>query len=112
MPAEQFPTGRAEWARVTGTDLDGAAELVSDDLEYDNVPMGKVYGPDGINLGAEDVTRGYRVDVFDVTAIGPDNDLSALLPENVKRAYDVHPLPQHVRKCPSHNGNRRPKRNR
>ena len=23
MPGEQFPTGRADWARVTGTDLDG-----------------------------------------------------------------------------------------
>ena len=29
---------------------------------------------------------------FDRSAIGPDNDLSALLPENPKRAYDVHPL--------------------
>ena len=28
VPAEQFPTGRAEWARVTGTDLDGAAVVV------------------------------------------------------------------------------------
>jgi len=27
-PAEQFPTGRAEWARVTGTDLDGAPVVV------------------------------------------------------------------------------------
>lgn len=24
VPAEQFPTGRAEWARVTGADVDGA----------------------------------------------------------------------------------------
>lgn len=28
VPAEQFPTGRAEWARVTGTDLDGAPVAV------------------------------------------------------------------------------------
>jgi peptide deformylase len=28
VPAEQFPTGRAEWARVTGTDLDGAHVVV------------------------------------------------------------------------------------
>jgi limonene-1,2-epoxide hydrolase len=34
--------------RVTAMDLDGALELVADDVEYDNVPMGKVYGPDGI----------------------------------------------------------------
>ena len=29
---------------------------------------------------------------FDLAAIGPDEDLAALLPENPKRAYDVHPL--------------------
>jgi len=28
VPAEQFPTGRAEWALVTGTDLDGAPVVV------------------------------------------------------------------------------------
>jgi limonene-1,2-epoxide hydrolase len=41
-------------ARVVRMDLDAACELVSDDVEYDNVPMAKVYGPDGIKgiLGA------------------------------------------------------------
>jgi len=29
-------------------DLDAALALVTDDVELDNVPMGKVYGPDGI----------------------------------------------------------------
>jgi acetyl-CoA/propionyl-CoA carboxylase carboxyl transferase subunit len=29
---------------------------------------------------------------FDVTRIGPPRDISALLPENPKRAYDVHPV--------------------
>jgi acetyl-CoA/propionyl-CoA carboxylase carboxyl transferase subunit len=29
---------------------------------------------------------------FDLDAIGADEDLSALLPDNPKRAYDVHPL--------------------
>jgi len=29
-------------------DLDSACELVTDDVEYDNVPMGKNFGPDGI----------------------------------------------------------------
>jgi len=29
---------------------------------------------------------------FDLSLIGPDRDLQALLPVNVKRAYDVHPL--------------------
>ncbi|MBK5288080.1 MAG: nuclear transport factor 2 family protein [Acidimicrobiia bacterium] len=35
-------------ARITSMDFDGALELVADDIEYDNVPMGPVYGPDGI----------------------------------------------------------------
>lgn len=35
-------------ARIERADLNGACELVTDDVEYDNVPMGKVYGPDGI----------------------------------------------------------------
>ena len=29
-------------------DLDAVCALVSDDIEYDNVPIGKVYGPDGV----------------------------------------------------------------
>jgi limonene-1,2-epoxide hydrolase len=35
-------------ARIVAKDLDRACELVSDDLEYDNVPMGKNLGPDGL----------------------------------------------------------------
>ncbi len=35
-------------ARVVRMDLDAACELVADDVEYDNVPMGKVTGPEGI----------------------------------------------------------------
>jgi limonene-1,2-epoxide hydrolase len=40
--------------RVVAKDLDGACELATSDIEYDNVPMGKNYGPDGIKavLGA------------------------------------------------------------
>ena len=34
--------------RFCAKDLDGACELVTGDVEYDNVPMGKNYGPDGI----------------------------------------------------------------
>ena len=33
-----------------------------------------------------------RQGTFDLAQIGPAHDLSALLPENPKRAYDVHPL--------------------
>jgi limonene-1,2-epoxide hydrolase len=35
-------------AAIVAKDLDRALELVTDDVEYDNVPMGKVHGPDGI----------------------------------------------------------------
>lgn len=35
-------------ARITALDFDGAFELVAEDIEYDNVPIGKVTGPDGI----------------------------------------------------------------
>jgi limonene-1,2-epoxide hydrolase len=40
--------------RVVAKDLDAACELVTRDVEYDNVPMGKNFGPDGIKavLGA------------------------------------------------------------
>jgi limonene-1,2-epoxide hydrolase len=34
--------------RVVAKDIDGACELVSDDVEYDNVPMGKNHGPEGM----------------------------------------------------------------
>jgi acetyl-CoA/propionyl-CoA carboxylase carboxyl transferase subunit len=33
-----------------------------------------------------------RQGTFDLSLVGPDRDLAALLPENKKRAYDVHPL--------------------
>jgi acetyl-CoA/propionyl-CoA carboxylase carboxyl transferase subunit len=33
---------------------------------------------------------------FDLDAIGPDFDLSTLLPDNPKRAYDVHPVVEEV----------------
>jgi limonene-1,2-epoxide hydrolase len=34
--------------RLVSKDLDGACEMVTDDVEYDNVPMGKNFGPQGI----------------------------------------------------------------
>ena len=40
--------------RAVAKDLDGLVELVSDDIEYDNVPMGKNRGPEELRnvLGA------------------------------------------------------------
>jgi limonene-1,2-epoxide hydrolase len=44
--------------RVVAIDLDAACELVSDDLEYDNVPMGKNHGPDGLKAFLGQMTTG------------------------------------------------------
>lgn len=33
---------------LTSKDLEGAAAMVSDDFEYDNVPIGKAFGADGM----------------------------------------------------------------
>jgi limonene-1,2-epoxide hydrolase len=33
---------------LVARNLDAAAAMVSTDFEYDNVPMGKTYGPDGL----------------------------------------------------------------
>ena len=45
--------------RVVAKDLDGAAELVSDDLEYDNVPLGKNHGPDGLKTFLAAMVSGF-----------------------------------------------------
>ena len=50
--------------RVVAVDLDGAAELVSDDLEYDNVPIGKVSGPDGLKSFLSAMVSGIDEVVF------------------------------------------------
>jgi len=34
--------------RLSARDIETAATMVSDDFEYDNVPMGKAFGPDGL----------------------------------------------------------------
>lgn len=35
-------------SRLSARDIDTAATMVSADFEYDNVPMGKSFGPDGL----------------------------------------------------------------
>lgn len=35
-------------ARLVARDLEGAADMVSSDFEYDNVPMGKAFGPEAL----------------------------------------------------------------
>src|SRR5688500_10801492 len=45
-------------ARNCRKDLDAACEQVSADVEYDNVPMGKQYGPEGITALLGPMLRG------------------------------------------------------
>lgn len=40
-------------SRLVARDLDGAAAMVSEDFEYDNVPMGKAFGPAGLRTTLE-----------------------------------------------------------
>jgi limonene-1,2-epoxide hydrolase len=48
MPMTPAETVNAFIAAVERRDLDAALELVSDDCEYDNVPMAKVHGRDAM----------------------------------------------------------------
>ena len=50
--------------RVVAGDLTGAGELVADDLEYDNVPIGKVTGPDGLKTFLSAMVTGIDEVVF------------------------------------------------
>ncbi len=43
---------------VCALDLDGACALVTDDCEYDNVPIGKQFGPEGIKALLGPLTEG------------------------------------------------------
>ncbi len=45
IPATPAEVVHAFIAAIEARDLDRALELVSDDVEYDNVPLGKVHGP-------------------------------------------------------------------
>jgi acetyl-CoA/propionyl-CoA carboxylase carboxyl transferase subunit len=47
---------------------------------------------DAIETARDATTLFAQQGAFDLSLVGPDEDLSQLLPENVKRAYDVHPL--------------------
>lgn len=45
--------------RFCSMDLDHACELVTDDVEYDNVPIGKNFGPDEITSFASGMTASF-----------------------------------------------------
>jgi limonene-1,2-epoxide hydrolase len=46
MNADQIVTALVKACEAR--DLDAVCALVTEDIEYDNVPIGKVYGPDGV----------------------------------------------------------------
>src|SRR5262245_15668881 len=50
--------------RVVAKDLDGACEMITPDMEYDNVPMGKNYGCDGIKAVLGAIVDGVRTVEF------------------------------------------------
>jgi limonene-1,2-epoxide hydrolase len=45
--------------QVVAKDLEGAAALVSDDLEYDNVPFGKNHGPEELKTFLGQMVSGF-----------------------------------------------------
>ena len=47
-PVTPAETVRSFIAAIEARDLDRALALVADDIEYDNVPLGKVHGPDAV----------------------------------------------------------------
>ena len=51
--------------RVVGGDLTGAGELVADDLEYDNVPIGKNHGRDALITFLGSMTKGVDAIEFE-----------------------------------------------
>jgi limonene-1,2-epoxide hydrolase len=51
--------------RVVGGDLQGAGELVADDLEYDNVPIGKNIGRDALVSFLGSMMRGVDAVEFE-----------------------------------------------
>ena len=57
--------------RFCSKDLDAACELVTDDVEYDNVPMGKNFGPDGIKAFAGGMGRGASTPSSSSSAVRP-----------------------------------------
>ncbi|MEO6124950.1 MAG: limonene-1,2-epoxide hydrolase family protein [Ilumatobacteraceae bacterium] len=50
--------------RVVGGDCAGACELVTDDIEYDNVPVGKNIGPDALTSFLSAMMSGFDEVVF------------------------------------------------
>lgn len=85
MTAEQIVAAMIN--AIERKDLDEAVSYMSDDIEYDNVPMGKVFGPEGVRgalgpflgrygsiewrilhqVASDDVVMNERIDRFEAT---------------------------------------------
>jgi limonene-1,2-epoxide hydrolase len=52
-------------ARIGARDLDRACELLAEEVEYDNVPMGKVFGPVAVKAFLEPIVAPGRVEDLD-----------------------------------------------
>jgi limonene-1,2-epoxide hydrolase len=51
-------TVRAMIAALERKDVAAAVEMMTDDVEYDNVPMGKVHGRDGVSASLQPFLNG------------------------------------------------------
>src|SRR3954452_2595057 len=47
-------------ATIESLDLEGALAFLADDVEYDNVPMGKVFGIDAVRAGLGPFVAGFE----------------------------------------------------
>ena len=61
MTSSEYPTEvvGAFIAAIERRDVDAAIELLADDCEYDNVPMGKVHGPAAVRSIMEPLLAEY-----------------------------------------------------
>lgn len=62
---------------LVARDLDTAAQMVSDDFEYDNVPMGKAFGPSALTetlSGFFSMCTGIDWEILEQASTGDLND--------------------------------------
>ncbi|MEY3805992.1 MAG: hypothetical protein RIR69_804 [Actinomycetota bacterium] len=68
-------------AALVRRDLEAAAQMVSDDFEYDNVPMGKAFGPTALTetlSGFFSMCTGIDWEILEQTSSGTMNDATVL----------------------------------
>lgn len=76
---------------LVGRDLETAAAMVTDDFEYDNVPMGKAFGPQGLRdtlSGFFGMCTGIDWEIIRQTSSG-DAASATVLNERADR-FEIH----------------------